>query len=449
MPDLRAAHAAVSREDYPLAWKLSNQALNEAPDSPEALYLVGCTLRAMGNTGLALNALSKALAKEQKQPNLWMTYAATLHDLNRWDEAEKAFERVHKMLPADPMPVANIGATHVQRGRWHESITWCQKALKLDPENHIARISHGFASLALGRWKEAWTFAEALYGRHLVRRIYADEKPWDGTKGQTVVVQCDQGVGDIVMFSQLIPRLQEDCKEVIVECAERMVSMFRRNFPGVTVYGTLKDDHCDWPTHHAIDASIHISYLGRFYLNTDKDFERKAYLTPDADLVSKWTQWLGQFPKPWTGIAWQGGIQVTQKHLRSMGLAEMAPVFKAGTYFDLSYHDSAKEVAEWNIDNKTQIVKPPISVKNYDSTIALIAALDEVVTVTTSVAHVCGAMGKKVHVIVPSVPQWRYAYHFNEGREMLWYPLGSVQLHRQKPGEVSWGPVVNRVAEAL
>ena len=446
MLDLRAAHAAVKREDFPLAWKLSNQALNEDPDSPEALYLCGCTLRAAGNLGLALNALSKAMAKEQGQPNLWMTYAATLHDLNRWDEAEKAFLKVHKMLPADPMPIANIGATYVQRGKWADAINWCQRALKIEPTNHIARISHGFASLALGRWMEAWTFAEALYGKHLVRRIYGDEKPWDGTKGQTVVVQCDQGVGDIIMFSQLIPRLQADCKQVIVECAERMVTMFRRNFPGVIVYGTLKDEHTEWPKEHRIDASIHISYLGRYYLNRDEDFERKAYITPDADLVAKWKQWLEQFPKPWTGIAWKGGIQATQAHLRSMELPEMAPLFKAGTYFDLSYHDSAREVAQWNIDNPTQVIKPPINVKNYDNTIAFIAAMDEVVTVTTTVAHVCGAMGKKAHVIVPAVPQWRYAYHFEDGKEMLWYPPGSVHLHRQKPGETGWGPVIKRVA---
>ncbi len=449
MPDLRAAHAAVKREDFGKAWKLANAHLNEDPDSPEANYLVGACLRASGNLGLALTALAKALSKEMGQPNLWMVYAATLHDLNKWEDAEKAFLHVHKMLPDDPMPPANIGATYVQRGQWREAVNWCQKALKLDPENHIARISHGFASLSLGRWKEAWTYAESLYGNHLNVRKYQDEVPWTGEKGQTVIVQCDQGVGDIIMFSQLLPMLQADCKEVIVECAPRMVGMFRRNFPGLVVYGTLKETAVDWLDNHKIDATVHISFLGRFYLNKDADFPRKPYISPDPEKLNKWLGWLEQFPKPWIGIAWKGGLQVTQTHLRSVELQDFAPILKAkGTFIDLSYHNSAPEVARWNIENTTQVVVPFCDPNDYEDTIALVAALDKVATVTTSVAHVCGALGRKAHVLVPAVSQWRYAYHFNDGKELIWYPADSVRLHRQKPGE-SWAPAIKRLAEAL
>ena len=451
MHDLRAAQAALKREDFTTAWKIANQHLNDDPESPEANYLVGACLRASGNLGLSLTALSKALMKEQKQPNLWMVYAATLHDLNKWDDSEKAFSIVHKMLPEDPMPPANIGATYVQRGKWRDAINWCDKALKLDPESHIARISKGFACLSLGRWRDAWQYAEALYGNHLQIRVYNDpdkEEPrWDGTPGKTVVVQCDQGVGDIIMFSQLIPRMQKDCKQVIIECAERLVGFFKRNFPGVIVYGTLKDQFLTWPKEHQIDASIHISYLGRFYLNMDQDFERKPYIKPDPDMLAKWQKWLEQFPKPWVGFTWRGGIQATQTHLRSVEIEDMAPVLSgAGTFFDLSYHDSATEVSRWNIDHATQIVKPPLGTKDYDDTIAFVAALDKVATVTTTVAHVCGALGRKASVLVPEVAQWRYAYHCGDG--MLWYPPDSVKLYRQKHGE-AWAAPIKRLAGGL
>ena len=453
MPDLRAAHAAVVRDDYTTAWRIANQYLNDEPDSPEANFIVGACLRASGNLGLALTALAKALSKEQKQPNLWMTYAATLHDLNRWKDSEEAFSIVHKMLPNDPMPPANIGATYVQRGKWRDSINWCDKALKLDPDSHIARISKGFACLSLGRWRDAWQYAEALYGNHLQIRVYnepdKEEPRWDGTPGKTVVVQCDQGVGDIIMFSQLLPRMQKDCKQVIVECAARMASMFARCFPGVIVYGTLKDQFLTWPKDHQIDASIHISYLGKFYLNMDQDFERKAYITPDPELLKKWLEWLEPYPKPWIGITWKGGLHQTQTHLRSVELADLAPVLAhKGTFFDLSYHDSLSEVSRWNIDNKTQIVRPPIGIKNYDDTIAFVAAMDKIATVTTTIAHVCGALGKKASVLVPEVAQWRYAYQFGDGKQMLWYPKDSVSLYRQKHGE-SWEPAIKRLASGL
>ena len=168
------------------------------------------------------------------------------------------------------------------------------------------------------------------------------------------------------------------------------------------VYGTLKETEVDWLDNHKIDATIHISYLGRFFLHNDKDFQRKAYIKPDADLVAKWARWLEQYPRPWRGIAWKGGVPQTQTTIRSIDLPDMAPLI-AGTVIDLSYHDSSREVAEWNIANKTQIIRPPIDTRNYDDTVALVAALDEVVTVTTTVAHVCGSMGKRAHVLVPAV----------------------------------------------
>lgn len=454
MPDLRAVHSAIKREDWPLAWKLSNAALNHDPELPEALYLAGCCMRALGNLGVANALLSKALAGERNQANLWMVYAATLHDLNRWDAAEKAFLHVHKMLPDDPMPPANIGATYVQRGMWRDAINWCDRSLALEPTNEIARVSKGFACLSLGRWRDAWQYAEALYGNHIVIRIYnppeREEPQWDGTPGKTVVVQCDQGVGDIIMFAQCLERMQRDCKLVIVECAKRLEPMFKRNFPGVHVYGTLKDSTSPWAANYQIDARIHISLLGKFYLNADTDFERKAYIKPDPDLLQKWRAWLAKLGKRSIGLAWRGGIQVTQTHLRSITIDDYAPILKRDAVFiDLSYHDSAREVALWNIDNTAQIIRPPIEATNYDDTIALVAALDDVVTVTTSVAHVCGALGRKAHVLVPAVAQWRYAYFYKGGEQMIWYPEDSVRLFRQAKGETEWAPAIARLDKVL
>ena len=123
---IKAAHSAVKREDWGLAWTIINDVLNREPDRAEALYLMGSTLRAAGNLGLAYQVLRKALATEQRQVNLWMTYAATLHDLNRWDEAREALLRARAMAPNDPIPLANIGATYVQQGKWNEALNWCK-----------------------------------------------------------------------------------------------------------------------------------------------------------------------------------------------------------------------------------------------------------------------------------------------------------------------------------
>lgn len=448
---LRAAKACSDRGDYDGAFTLLSAELNERPERPEALYLMGHILRARGDLGVALHLLGKALAYEQKQPNLWMSYGATLHDLHRHEEAIEAFGVVAKMLPNDAMPPANTSAALVNMGRWRECIEAAEIAQKSDPENYIAKISRTFAELALGRWKDAWKNADYLYGNHLTVRVYCDpeEPAWDGTKGQTVVVTCDQGIGDQIMFAQCLPEMAKDCKEVIVECSPRMEGFFRRNFPMCTVYGTLKDKTgLQWPKQHAIDAHIHISHLGKFYRNRNEDFPRKPYAVPRPDLVEKWTGWLSQFPKPWIGVSWKGGIQSTQKHLRSIDLADLAPVLNVpATFIDLSYMDNNAEVAAWNLDNDGQVIRPPIDTTDYDDTIALAAALDEIVTVTTSLVHVCGSIGRTALVLVPAVAQWRYAYHYGDGKHMIWYDDG-VTMYRQRGGE-QWLMPINRVAKDL
>jgi len=456
---IKAAHTAVKREDWNRAWSLTNTALNEEPDRPEALYLMGAAMRAAGNLGLAYQVLRRALAFDQGQINLWMTYAATLHDLNKWEEAREAMLVAHKLLPQDPMPIANIGATYVQQGKWRDAIEWCNKAIDIDPDCHIARISRNFSYLSIGRWADAWKDAEWLYGHHLPVRIYNpkehEESTWDGTKGLVVAVQADQGVGDIIMFSQCLPQMAKDCKEVILECAPRLVGLMQRSFPMITVEGTLKDERQGWAiervgTENQVQAHVHISHLGKWYRTKDQDFPRKPYLKLDDEAVAFCNDMLAKYPKPWVGIAWQGGIQATQNKVRSLSLAELAPVINSGgTIFDLSYQDNRIELSRWNIDNKVQIVWPDLNQDNFDATASFVSVMDEVVTVTTTVAHVCGALGKKAHVLVPSVPQWRYAYRCDDGRGMLWYPKDSVQLHRQAPGEIDWQHTVKRVAKAI
>jgi hypothetical protein len=445
-------HALVKAENWPRAFHEVALALNEEPENPELLYLAGCVLRSQGHIGLSLPFFAKALSKDQKQPNLWMHYGATLHDLNEWDDAIKAFSVVAQMLPTDPMPPANIAASFTQKGKWTDAINAADKALEFDPECYIAHVARSFACLAKGRWAEGWKSADYLYGKHLTVRVYNapenEEPTWDGSKGKTVVVQADQGLGDILMYGQCLPQMMADCKEVILECAPRLVALMKRNFPGLTVYGTLKEQGQDWSLRHQIDAHVHISHLPKWYRATDKAFPRKPYLTADQARVDKWLGWLEKLPKPWIGVSWKGGIQQTQNHLRSVELADFSPVLsKPGSFIDLSYRDNGQEIARWNIQGASQVIVPPVDAEDFEDTLALLAALDEVVTVTTTVVHACGAMGRTCRVLVPEVPMWRYAYRLDDGG-MVWYPKGTVQMYRKVPGE-GWDSTIKRLAKDL
>lgn len=444
------AHVAVSREEFEKALIILRDASGEDPEHPAVLYLMALCFRGLGHTAVAMQLLRRSLSFVPNKANVWMHYGACLHDLNRFEEAREAFEHVHKNNPGDPMPIANIASGYTQQGKNRDAIEWANRALKIDPDNRIAKISKGFSSLSLGRWTDGWEHLRELYGESLEVRIYTPEgePDWDGEPGKTVVVQCEQGVGDQIMFSQCIADMK-DRAEVIVECAPRMVRYFERNF-GVKAYGTLKQKMADWPSQHKIDAHTHISFLGKWFRNNDADFPRKAYITPDPVRLAKWRACLAQFPRPWIGLSWKGGIAITNMAQRSVAVEDYAPIMQMpGTFVDMSYDPSGLEVARWNVDNATQIMKPPIDTSDYEDTIALTAALDDVVTVTTTLAHVCGALGRHAYVLVPQAPAWRYAYRVDDGTGMVWYPQGSVVLYRQAPGEVGFTNAINRVAEEM
>lgn len=437
----------IEREDFTNAWPLASEYLTEFPDEPKALYLAGSIMRSLDHMGVALALFRRALALAPDQPNVWMHFGACLHDTHQYADAREAFKKVNSLLPGDPVPLANIGASFVQEGKCNGALVYANRALAIDPDNRIARIARGFASLGLGRWADGWEHVDALYGDALTIRVYnppeREEPMWDGSPGKTVVVQADQGLGDMVMFSQCLPDMARDCKKVIVETNSRLAPMFRRNFPGIDVYDTLKLTGADWPLQYQIDAHIHISYLGKFYRKTSEDFPQVAYLEACPEKRAHWRKWLEQFPRPWVGIAWKGGIPRTNNLARSMTLKDMAPFLSHGTPISLAYQEVGLEVARWNIDNQSQVVAPEIDNNgDYDWTAALIAELDHVVTVQTTVAHVCGAMGKKCSVIVNNIPQWRYAYG---GDHLLWYPE-TLRVYRQAHGERDWGHVVARAA---
>ncbi len=426
--------------------------------------LAGVVRRDAGDVGVALQLFRRALALEQKQPSLWLHYGTALHDTHRYDDAREAFLKAAKMLPEDPMPLANVAASYVQQGKPRDAVEFSDRAFaaikawrlagkdeaSAKRAEHIAGVSKSYGCLALGRWETGWEYAQHLYGDTLRIRVYnppAKEEPmWDGSKGKTVVVQADQGLGDMIMFSQCIHDMVKDCKKVIIETNPRLVSLFGRNFPGADVYGTLdKREGLEWPKKYDIDAHTHLSFLGKFYRRKDEDFPKKPYLEADPKWVKAWTETLEQYPKPWVGLAWRGGIQRTNEASRSLRLADLEPVInQKGTVISLCYQSVGHEVALWNLHNEKQVICPPLeNDKDFDRTVGLVAALDQVVTATTTVAHVCGAIGKKAYVLVNQSPQWRYCYG---GDNLVWYP-NTLSLYRQKPGEVGWGPAVKRLAD--
>lgn len=421
----KAAHEALRANDYERAWLSISDALNMNMDDPETLYMAGVFMRHKGHGGMAGQLFRRCCALEPNELNPWLHFGAALHDTHNYDAAIEVFRYCIQLEPRDAACYANIAACYQMKGQFADALNYTDKALGMRPKLEQAICVKAMACLGLERWKEGFELYKHLYGHQLKIRVYCqpEEPEWDGTKGQTVVVQADQGIGDEIRFASVLPDMARDCKQLILECNPRLEHVFRRAFPQLTVYGTKKERSAlTWPLEYEIDAHYHISGLGRFYRHKDADFPRTAFLVPDDARVAKWRALLADKPKPWVGIAWVGGSITTGREHRSTALADWAPLIRqGGTFVDLSYHDSKAEA------EASGVLHVDIDQQDYDDSLALVSVLDLTVCVPTAVLHAAGSLGKPCWVLVPQFPNWEFG---RERSDMIWYSPDSVRLFR-------------------
>jgi tetratricopeptide (TPR) repeat protein len=426
------AHKHVQAHEVDLAWPYVSEMLNMDMDDAGALYLCGIVMRERGHIGLAAQLFRRAVSIDPKYSNVWLHFAACLQDAHQYAAAMQIWRMLDRKQPNNVDFLANMANTMLHQGKFHDALNTIDRVIELAGEQSRPGYQsvRGMACLALERWKEGFEGYRGLYGDIIVIRKYCqpEEPEWDGTPGKTIVVQCDQGIGDELRFSSVLPDLARDCT-VILDCHPKLEHLFRRSFPQLAaVHGTRKLRVVDWLKDWKIDASHHISSLGRFYRKLSSDFPRKPYLVPDEERRAKWRARLAALPRPLVGLAWQGGSEKTVREHRSFDLATFLPLMEAGgSFIDLSYHDSSAEVARFNDVAPVKLLRFDIDTSNYDETLALVAELDLVVCVPTAILHAAGAIGKQCFVYTPNFPNWEFG---NNRDDMIWYPPGVVRIFR-------------------
>lgn len=436
----RAAHEKLIK-DPEASFRHITDILNIDMDDPQGIYMAGCYFRKRGHSGAAANFFRRAVALQPDKINTWLHFGATLHDLHQYDAAMQAFQAAKAINHEEPSVYANMAASMVQTGNFAEALSYALEALKRAPDHNTALTCRGMAYLGLERWREGFRDYKHIYGGQIVRRVYCipEEPEWNGEKGKTVVVQCDQGIGDEIRYASLLHDLSKDCK-VVLDCHPKLENLFKRSFPDISVHGSRKHRGLEWPRQYNIEAHTHVSGLGRFYRSKDKDFPRKPYLVVDEGLKTKWRHILKDLPRPLVGIAWQGGLINTGREWRSTELTQWKPLVDlGGTFIDLSYHDSQIEVEQ----SELPIFRPQVNQDEYDDTLALLSELDLAVCVPTTVMHAMGAIGKPVWVLVPHWTPWEFGKRRDD---MIWYPKDTIRLFRADKPE--FDDTIQKIAEA-
>jgi tetratricopeptide (TPR) repeat protein len=429
------------------------QALRLQPGFAEAHYNLGNALRDWKDMDGAIECYRRAIesyrqAIEQK-PGLADAHcnlAAALRNKGMLDEALAASNEAIRLNPQLAMAHANMGVVLYAKGLMDESMKACRRAVTIDPQCAAGHFNLALALLVNGdlargweeyEWRLKWKAFSSL------RREFVQPK-WSGEAldGKRILIYAEQGLGDVLHFARYAPKVAERGGRVILECKEPLLRLFA-SIDGVEKVVCLGEELPEF------DVVCSVHSLPLVFKTTLETIPAEVpYLHPDAQRVHSWAERLSAHKLSGreglkVGIVWAGSPRHVNDQNRSIRLASFAPLGRAPgvTFFSLQKGDAASQAA--GAQAEMSVADWTGELTDFAETAALMANLDLVITVDTSVAHLAGAMAKRVWVLIPSVPDWRWML---QREDSPWYP--TMRLFRQnRAGE--WDEVIERLANAL
>jgi tetratricopeptide (TPR) repeat protein len=376
---------------------------------------------------------------------------------NRCKEAREYFEAAQDGIATNADIQNNLGTLYINEGKPEEALVHLDAALSVSPDHAQAHWNKSLAYLENGDYERGWPEYDWGITAHVrVDRNYTKVPLpfWKGEKGARVVVYGEQGIGDEILFASMLPELIADCELVVFECHRKLHKLFANSFPSIDIYPTREDEIITWPTksdgssRYNFTHKIAIGSLGRFYRNKLEDFPGAPFLQPTPASELHWNEILAKLPSgPRIGISWIGGHKKTRIEVRSIELERLLPIVSQNAQFiSLQYTPQEDEIAAFEKKHGIKIHQFPEATYSaiYDDKAGLVANLDLVITVCTSLVHLAGSMGVPVWVMTPSRPAWRYRLDLDT---MPWY--NSALLFRQASGSLEWQPVIDEVAASL
>jgi Flp pilus assembly protein TadD len=438
---VQAGMGAHQAGDLVTAERQYRAALAVAPAHPYAMHYLGVVHYQRRQLDAALPLLERAAAAVPEEAEFHNNLGLALAEADRNDDAIAAYRRALACRPEHATAWNNLGLALQAVNDLPEAIAAYRSALRHAPDLAPAHWNLALALLAHGDFEEGWREYE---WRLAIPELAGHEKPaagprWDGVArdGQTLLVTAEQGLGDMLQFVRLAQPLAERGVRVLVRGQPPLLRLLA-TAPGVAgVFGP--DDALP-----AYDAHVPVLSLpGAMRIDAATIPAPVPYLRADAGRrAAVATALAAHGPRLRVGLAWRGSRHHANDRRRSIALSTLVPLLSVpGTaWFSLQREEDEREVDDFPAP--PPLVRLPER-NDFDGLAALMAELDLVVSVDTSLAHLAGALARPTWLLLPFAPDWRWQL---DRADSPWYP--TMRLIRQ-PAPGDWGAVIARVEAEL
>ncbi|MGZ6037105.1 MAG: tetratricopeptide repeat protein [Phenylobacterium sp.] len=450
----------------PQAEDLFRRFLQRYPDDAEAANNLVCALRDQGRADEAIETLRAAILKAPDNPMLWNTMGTIMSDQGDFPNAQVFFTEALRLDPEFPKARHNLATVHLMQGDIDAALVENQAAIakvKSEDDRQMMRLARSTMLHCIGRIGEGWDEYESrIHPQFKGRTGFAIDRPrWEpgvGLAGKSLLVICEQGLGNEILFANVLPDVLERLGpkgKLTLAVEKRLVPLFQRSFPTATV-----GEHATFEVSGrltrvvpfigdgaTIDLWAPEASLLREFRRTLADFPaRQSFMTADPERVAYWRKVLETAPAGVkVGLLWKSAITRDARHRYFSPFAAWAPVLQQQgvTFVNLQYGDCTEELAAAKREFGVEIWSPPgIDLKqDLDEVAALCCALDLVVGFANATLNIAAACGVPNYLI--SVPG---AWTRLGTLTLPWYPMTRVFL---PPGFGQWGPVMAEVADAL
>ena len=383
------------------------RALMLSPDNADLWHDCAIVLRDMQRHWLALSCLWRAIQLRPHFASALNTHGMMLYELRQFDDAQADFKRARELDPHLSETYWNQAHCHLMQGQM--LLGW-----------------------QLYEWRQTWL------SEHAKPRQW--QKPqWSGEPllpGQTILLHAEQGYGDTIQFCRYVSLVAKRGARVIFEVPDVLHSLLSK-LPGVEQIIVRGDN---LPAH---DWQCPLMSLPLAFATTLASIPAAAgYLTIPAKRIAGSNKYPNKKQHPQIGFVWAGNAQHHNDRARSIPLATFQPLLSVLPADYICLQQPLPEHVRQTI-SAANIHFPDETLNDFAATASIIAGLDLVITVDTAVAHLAGAMGKAVWILLAYNNDWRW---LTERMDSPWYH--SARLFRQ-PVLGDWQSVINEVSQAL
>jgi tetratricopeptide (TPR) repeat protein len=417
-----------------------DEALRMAPDDVEIRNRRGVALLDLGRPGDALADFDRVLAAAPGHLDALGNRGNALLKLNRVAEALAAYDLALERAPDNAQLLTNRAVALRRLDRPHEAAMSARSALVSRPDFAQARFTESIARLTLGDFA-AWQGYEARWQVGLLasQRRNFTAPLWLGKEplgGRTLLLHAEQGSGDTIQFVRYAPLLAGRGAKVVLEVQRELVRLLSP-MPGVAAVIARGEPLPPFDFHCPL-LSLPLAFATE---PTTIPANVPYIAAADRDLFV----WRQRLPKSWPliGLAWSGARSHDNDLNRSLRFAELLPLLDAPKAAFVSLQHDVRDEDAPLLNSRTDVCQLGQQFRDFADTAAAIAPLDAVISVDTAVAHLAGAMGKPLFLLLPFAADFRW---LRERQDSPWYP--TARLYRQ-PAFGDWQSVIELLRRDL